>query len=195
VAFHLYDPRAAARADRLEGTTMTTQSANLANKSMLPLVSAALVTSLLAGCATRESTLPNDVTTALASAFTRGDVAACTELYSDDAEIISNEAPTVRGREAIEEFFRDQVSRDILFATDSTVSVVNGDLAMDQGTYRVRNVNRGVDVEYGSYLNVWRLENGEWRVFRSMYNVTMGPKVHVSVAPATDDVPVAHVAS
>lgn len=174
---------------------MTTQNANLANKSVLPLVSAALVTSLLAGCATRESTLPNDVTTALASAFTRGDVAACTELYSDDAEIISNEAPTVRGREAIEEFFKDQVSRDILFATDSTVSVVNGDLAMDQGTYRVRNVNRGVDVEYGSYLNVWRLENGEWRVFRSMYNVTMGPKVHVSVLPATDDMPVAHVAS
>jgi ketosteroid isomerase-like protein len=174
---------------------MTTQNATLAKSSVLPLVSAALVASLLAGCATRESTLPNDVTTALAMAFTRGDVAACTELYSDDAEIISNEAPTVRGREAIEEFFREQVSRDILFATDSTVSVVNGNLAMDQGTYRVRNVNRGVDVEYGSYINVWRLENGEWRVFRSMYNVTMGPKVHVSVAPARDDMPVTHVAS
>jgi len=173
---------------------MTTQNAKLA-KSTLPLVSAALVTSLLAGCATHEATLPNDVTTALASAFTRGDVDACANLYSDDAEIISNEAPTVRGKQAITRFFKDQVAREILFATDSTVSVVNGNLAMDQGTYRVRNVDRGVDVEYGSYLNVWRLENGQWRVFRSMYNVTMGPKVHVSVAPESEDMPMAHAAS
>jgi ketosteroid isomerase-like protein len=174
---------------------MTTQNAKLSKISVLPLVGAALATSLLAGCATREATLPNDVTTALASAFTRGDVAACADLYSDDAEIISNEAPTVRGKDAIAEFFKDQVARDILFATDSTVSVVDGQLAIDQGTYRVRNVDRGVDVEYGSYLNVWRLENGQWRVFRSMYNVTMGPKVHVSVAPATEDIPIAHAAS
>lgn len=173
---------------------MTPQNAKLA-KSALPLVSTALVISLLAGCAAREATLPNDVTTALASAFTRGDVDACADLYSADAEIISNEAPTVRGKDAIAKFFKDQVARDILFATDSTVSMVNGNLAMDQGTYRVRNVNRGVDVEYGSYLNVWRLENGQWRVFRSMYNVTMGPKAHVSVAPESDDMPVARAAS
>jgi ketosteroid isomerase-like protein len=173
---------------------MTTHNAKLV-KNALPLVSAAIVTSLLAGCATREATLPNDVTTALASAFTRGDVDACTNLYSDDAEIISNEGPTVRGKDAIAEFFRDQVARDILFATDPAVSVVDGTLAIDQGTYRVRNVNRGVDVEYGSYLNVWRLENGQWRVFRSMYNVTMGPKVEVSVAPETDELPVGHASS
>jgi ketosteroid isomerase-like protein len=166
---------------------MTTQNAKLSKTSVLPLVGAALATSLLAGCATREATLPNDVTTALASAFTRGDVAACADLYSDDAEIISNEAPTVRGKDAIAEFFKEQVARDILFATDSTVSVVDGQLAIDQGTYRVRNVDRGVDVEYGSYLNVWRLENGQWRVFRSMYNVTSQPAALVSVAPAGDD--------
>jgi ketosteroid isomerase-like protein len=171
---------------------MTTQNAKLTKTTVLPLVGAALITSLLAGCATRERTLPNDVTTALATAFTRGDVVACTDLYSADAEIISNEAPTVRGKDAIAEFFKEQVARDILFATDSRVSVVDGELAIDQGTYRVRNVDRGVDVEYGSYLNVWRLENGRWRVFRSMYNVTMGPKVHVSVAPETDDIQVAH---
>jgi ketosteroid isomerase-like protein len=171
---------------------MTTQNAKPTEISVLPLVGAALITSLLAGCATREATLPNAVTNALASAFTRGDVAACTDLYSADAEIISNEAPTVRGKDAIAEFFKEQVARDILFSTDSNVSVVDGNLAIDQGTYRVRNVDRGIDVEYGSYMNVWRLENGAWHVFRSMYNVTMGPKVRVSVGPATDDIQVAH---
>jgi hypothetical protein len=93
----------------------------------------------------------------------------------------------VRGKEAIAAFFKDQVARDILFSTDSSVSVVRGDLAMDQGTYRVRNVNRGVDVEYGEYMNVWRLQDGQWRVFRSMYNVTMSQRAAVSVSPDDDD--------
>jgi len=158
-------------------------------RGLLPLATAALAVPLLVGCATHEGTLPNDLTTALASAFTKGDVAACTALYSDDAEIISDSTHPVRGKEAIAEFFRQQVARDILFSTDSSVSVVRGDLAMDQGTYRVRNVNRGVDVELGSYLNVWRLKDGQWRVFRSMYNVTMSPRAAVSVAPDDDDAP------
>ena len=151
------------------------------------ILSTALTSLLFVGCATKESTLPNDVTTALASAFTRGDVAACTALYSDDAVIISDVAHTVRGKAAINQFFKEQVARDILFSTDSSVSVVRGDLAMDQGTYRVRNVKRGQDVEYGEYLNVWRFEGGQWRVFRSMYNVTMSPRAAVSVAPDEDD--------
>jgi ketosteroid isomerase-like protein len=170
----------------IEGTIMTTQITKL-SKPVLPLVTAALLTPLFTGCATRDATLPNDVTTALASAFTRGDVAACTDLYSDDAVILSDGAPSVQGRQAIARFFKDQVAREILFSTDPAVSVVHGDLAMDQGTYRIRNVNRGVDVEYGEYLNVWRFENGQWRVFRSMFNAKVAPKVAVSVTPDTDD--------
>jgi ketosteroid isomerase-like protein len=168
---------------------MTSQTVKLA-RGLLPLVCAALVSPLLVGCATPESKLPNDVTTALASAFTRGDVAACAALYSDDAEIISDDAPAVRGKQAITAFFKDQVARDILFSTDTSVSVVRGDLAMDQGTYRVRNVNRGVDVEYGEYMNVWRLQDGQWRVFRTMYNVKMAPRAAISIAPEDDDLPV-----
>lgn len=173
---------------------MALQFANV-SKALLPLITAALVSPLLVSCASRDETLPNDVTTALASAFTRGDVEACVALYSDDAAILSDDAPVVRGREAIEAFFKDQVARDILFSTDSSVSVVQGDLAMDQGTYRVRNVNRGVDVEYGEYLNVWRLENGQWRVFRSMYNAKMSPQAAVSVMPAEEALPPQHTAT
>ena len=89
---------------------MTTQIARF-TKPMLPLVTAALLSPLFTGCATRDATLPNEVTTALASAFTRGDVAACTDLYSDDAVILSDGAPSVHGKQAIHRFFKDQVSR------------------------------------------------------------------------------------
>jgi hypothetical protein len=43
-----------------------------------------------------------------------------------------------------------------------------------------------VDVEYGDYLNVWRKANGQWRVFRSMYNTTMSQKTDISVSSDTE---------
>ncbi len=152
------------------------------DRFLLPFVSTALLAIALTACAVRDTTLPNDVTNALASAFTRGDIEACAALYTDDAAILSENAHSVRGKKAIRAFFKDQVARDILFSTDSEVSLVQGDLAMDQGTYRVRDTRRGMDVEYGEYLNVWRLIDGQWRVFRSMYNVTMAPEAGVSVS-------------
>jgi ketosteroid isomerase-like protein len=133
------------------------------------------------GCSQSATPLPSDVTTALAAAFTRGDVEACAALYADDAVIISQSAAPIRGKAAIKTFFKEQVARDILFSTDSDASLAEGDLAFDQGSYRVRDTRRGVDVESGQYLNVWRRVHGEWRVLRSMYNVSTSPRAGVSV--------------
>jgi ketosteroid isomerase-like protein len=136
----------------------------------------------LAGCTARQDIpLPGSVTTALESAFNRGDIQACVDVYTDDAEIIAEDAPAVRGKLAIERFFNEQVAREISFDTDTRVSIVSGEVAVEQGTYRVRNVARGVDVEYGDYLNVWRKTNGKWKAYRSMYNITMSPSAAVSV--------------
>ena len=152
----------------------------------LALPAAAL---LLAGCATHdnEAQLPSDVTNALEMAFNKGDVQACADLYTDDAEIISDHNTSVVGKKAIDEFFKQQVNTDLLFDTDSKISVVSGNVAMEQGTYKVRNVQTGVDVEFGDYLNVWRKTNGHWKAYRSMYNVTRAPGALVSAQPDGDD--------
>jgi len=154
--------------------------------SVLALPAAAL---LLAGCATHDNEvqLPGDVTNALEMAFNKGDIQACADLYTDDAEIISDRNTSVVGRKAIGEFFKQQVSTDLLFDTDSKISVVSGNVAMEQGTYKVRNVQTGVDVEFGDYLNVWRKTDGRWKAYRSMYNVTRSPGALVSAQPESDD--------
>ena len=158
------------------------RSITFATTALLPVLALTLT-----GCASKDMPLPKNVTTALETAFNKGDVAACADIYADDAEIISNHTNSVNGKHAISAFFKDQVSRDILFDTDSKLSVVSGDVAMEQGTYRVRNVVQGVDVEYGDYLNVWRRTNGKWKAYRSMYNVTQSPAALVSVVPESDD--------
>ena len=149
---------------------------------LLPLLGLAL-----AGCSAQQDVqLPAAVTTALEAAFNKGDIQACADLYTEDAVIIPEEGSKVSGREAIQRFFTDQVAREIAFDTDTTVSVVSGDLAVEQGTYRIRNVVRGVDVEYGDYLNVWRMTKGQWKAYRSMYNVTMSRGSAVSVSEDGD---------
>jgi ketosteroid isomerase-like protein len=137
----------------------------------------------LLGCTPGEQSLPNHVTTAMETAFNRSDVAACVELYTEDAEIISEDAPVVRGRKAIREFFRDQIQRDTAFDTDTTMSVVSGDLAVEQGTYRVRDVRRGVNVEYGEFLNVWKRVDGQWKNYRSMFTTTQSARADVTFTP------------
>lgn len=150
----------------------------MASVSLLPMIAA-----LLAACSPRTGSLPAEVTSELENAFTRGDVQACVDVYTDDAEIIPEDSPVVRGKRALREFFQDQVAREISFDTDSTLSLVQGNLAIDQGTYRVRNVKLGEDVEYGEYLNVWRNQGGRWRTYRTMINVTMTRRAGISVAP------------
>ena len=44
----------------------------------------------------------------------------------------------------------------VAYDTDTEMTLVRGDLAVEQGRYRVRNVRRGSDVEEGKYLHVWR---------------------------------------
>ena len=159
------------------------------NRSTAFATTALIPVLALTGCVSQDAALPKDVTSALETAFNKGDVAACADIYADDAEIISNQTNSVTGKHAINGFFKDQVSRDILFDTDTKLSVVSGNVAMEQGTYRVRNVVQGVDVEYGDYLNVWRKTDGKWKAYRSMYNVTQSPAALVSVLPEGDDRP------
>ena len=138
------------------------------------------------GCTSQDQALPGDVTTALESAFNRNDAAAVAALYADDAELLLQDGPTLKGRTAIETFYRDEVARDISFDSNSTWSVIRGDLAFEQGTYKVRNVSRGQDVETGKYMHFWKKANGTWELYRHIFNSDSGRYTDVDVLPAED---------
>jgi uncharacterized protein (TIGR02246 family) len=138
------------------------------------------------GCS-RTDTLPAGVTSALEQAFTRHDLAACVALFTDDAQILPQHGPALRGRQEIEEYFKDSMTPRVTYDTDTEMTLVRGDLAVEQGRYVVRNVRRGSDVEEGKYLHVWRRVGNDWKLYRVIYNTDVEPRTEVSVEPAREE--------
>ena len=150
----------------------------------------ALCLALLGACGSsvREQQLPAKVTTAMEDAVNSGNVEACVDAFTDDAEILQEDAAVVRGKQAIQEFCGGQIHPELSLDTTTTLNSVSGSLAFEQGTYKFRNVKIGADVEFGEYLNVWRRSGDRWRLFRSMYDKTEALPAEVSAEsePETD---------
>lgn len=138
---------------------------------------------LLMACA-RNDTLPREVTGAFEQAFNRDDIEACVDLFADDAQILPQQGPIVSGRDGIEQFLRNQMTPVVSFNTETDMSLVRGDLGVEQGHYKVRDVRRGSDVELGKYVHVWRKNDGDWKLYRIIYNTDVAPHTEVSIAPA-----------
>lgn len=145
-----------------------------------------LCVAAMLGCS-RSGTLPIDVTGALEQAFTRHDVAACVALFTDDAQILPQHGPAIRGRKEIEAYFNDSMNPRVTYDTDTEMSIVRGDLGVEQGRYRIRNVRRGSDVEEGKYLHVWRRMGNDWKLYRMIYNTDVEPRTEVSIEPAREE--------
>jgi len=135
----------------------------------------------LAGCA-RQETLPRSVMEAYEQAFNKNDIAACLALFTDDAQILPERGPIVSGHAAIERYLKDQMTPIALYDTDDDMTLVRRDVAVEQGLYRVRNLKRGVDIEEGKYIRIWRNTNGAWKLYRLIYNTDLEPRADVSVA-------------
>jgi len=156
-------------------------------KASTSLAAAFLCAAALLGCSQSSGTLPSDVTGAWGQAFTRHDLPACLALFTDDAEILPQHGPKVKGQKEIEAYLRDSMNKRVSYRTDTEMSVVSGDLAVEQGRYVVRNVRRGLDVEEGKYLHVWRRVGNDWKLYRMIYNTDVEPRTEVSVEPAKEE--------
>ena len=151
------------------------------------LATCVLCAASILGCSRSADTLPADVTGALEQAFSRHDVAASAALFTDDAEILPQHGGAIRGRQEIENYFKDSMAPMFTYDTDTEMTLVRGDLGIEQGRYRVRNVRRGSDVEEGKYLHVWRRQGGDWKLYRIIYNTDFEPRTEVSVEPAREE--------
>jgi len=139
---------------------------------------------VLASCGSpEEGSLPSAVTTAVSRDFNLGDALGTAGHYADDAQILPPRHPAIAGKPAIAAFFQANIDKYISFGNDSTWSVVKGNIAIEQGTYIIRNVRVGENVEAGKYIRVWKKINGGWKLYRDMFSPDSGQSEVVSVSP------------
>lgn len=118
--------------------------------------------------------------------FNRGDAAAVAALYAPDAELVMSGSDTARGPAAIRAVVEAMIRTGAKVHIDTAQNVGAGDVAYVYGTYSVLDHEGGKDIERGSYVEVWRRQNGAWKIALDV-NAT-GPAV-TTAAPAANEPP------
>jgi ketosteroid isomerase-like protein len=114
-----------------------------------------------------------DAARQFSAAYTRGDAAAMTALYTADAVIFPERSDAITGHEAIKRYWtrgeRSRVTRHQLTPTRVTV---DGKHAYDYGTYEIAGERDGKawGPFRGKYVVVWRREPDGWRMQLDMWN-------------------------
>src|SRR5262245_2732763 len=126
--------------------------------------------------------LPSSVTRSFEEAVATDNPDNVAALFTDDAEILTQERPVVKGKQEIKQYMADQMNSVMMFDTTTEMTMVRGDVALETGTYKFRDTRRGADIEYGKYMTVWRKEHDQWKIFRAMLNTDEPTETKVTVA-------------
>lgn len=124
----------------------------------------------ISGCSRHEETLPADVITSLRTTFNAGDAAAASELFTEDGAMLPRFGAPVKGKAAIKKYMEKTLQRQQQFWINSESSTVSGDMAYDEGTYRIRDIRRNEDLDAGKYVNIFKRVNGTWKIYRSIFS-------------------------
>jgi uncharacterized protein (TIGR02246 family) len=111
------------------------------------------------------------------AALNAGDADAAAEAWADDAKQFAPGAPPAVGRDAIREGIRAVQRMSAQLELRSTDVLVEGDVAIETGTWSVKLQTPDGPVEdYGPAVRVWRRgADGEWRLYRDIWNSEQPP--------------------
>jgi uncharacterized protein (TIGR02246 family) len=130
---------------------------------------------IISGCSQHEETLPPNVITSLRTTCNAGDATAAAELFTEDGAMLPRFGAPVKGKAAMKKFMEKTLRRQLQFWINSETSTVSGDLAYDEGTYRIRDIRRNEDLDAGKYINIFKRVNGEWKIYRSIFSASGAP--------------------
>ena len=110
----------------------------------------------------------NDAWTA---AFNKGDAAAVAALYSEDAYVLPPGSAMVKGRAAIEAFWR-QAAQQMSDAKLTTVDVLplGRSAAREIGTVTLKTKSQPPQEVVGKYVVVWRKIGRDWKLATDIWN-------------------------
>ena len=105
------------------------------------------------------------------AAFNKGDAAAVAALYTEDAYVLPPGSEIVKGRAAIEAFWR-QAAQQMSDAKLTTVDVLplGRSAAREIGTVTLKTKSQPPQEVVGKYVVVWRKINGQWVLITDIWN-------------------------
>lgn len=97
------------------------------------------------------------------------DSTGLSNLYSQDAKFMMNGSPAIIGRPAIQHAFAGLINSGISRIDLTTVDVWGSEnLVTEEGEYTLFAGEAQVDK--GKYLVLWKKEEGNWHLFRDIFN-------------------------
>jgi uncharacterized protein (TIGR02246 family) len=103
-------------------------------------------------------------------AHVQGDHATIDNMFTKDAKCLPPGADPVIGRDAIAKLTRQYLEGGVSeFREYTTDFYGNEELLIDQGTY-VMVYGKDKTRETGKYLNVWKKEEGVWKIYCNIWN-------------------------
>ena len=135
-----------------------------------PPVALALL-ALLAGCkdAPSPESFPQAAADGWLGSFNGGDVAGLVLTYSADAEILPPDEPAIAGAEAIEEFWKGYGPGQVRIELGEVESQRIGEYWFREGAYKALFPAEG-ETRVGKFIELWKKENGNWLMYRQMWN-------------------------
>jgi ketosteroid isomerase-like protein len=132
---------------------------------------ALVLLALLAGCkaAAPPEEFPQSVADAWLGSFNGGDVAGLTLAYSGDAVILPPDEPPTAGPQAIEAFWQAYGPGQVRLEVGDVEAMKIGELWFRQGAYKAQFPDEG-EPRVGKFIELWKKENGNWLMFRQMWN-------------------------
>jgi ketosteroid isomerase-like protein len=126
---------------------------------------------LLAGCqgAAPADTFPQAVADGWLGSFNSGDVEGLGLMYSSDAEILPPDEPVIAGPEAIQAFWQAYGPGQVRIQLGKTEAWKIGELWFREGAYQAQFQNEG-EPRVGKFIELWKRENGNWLMYRQMWN-------------------------
>ena len=102
-----------------------------------------------------------------------GDSAFLVNIFTQDAKVFAPNSDVVIGRPAIAVVNSQYLKLDIKeFREETTAFYGNEDYLIDEGNYYVR-YGKDNTIDKGKYLNVWKKEDGDWKIYSNMWNTNM----------------------
>ena len=102
-----------------------------------------------------------------------GDTTFLNNIFTEDAKVFPPNSDAVVGRAAISAVNSQWVNFGIKEFREKTTSFYgNEDYLIDEGTYYLR-YGKDNTIDKGKYLNVWKKEDGDWKMFTNMWNTSI----------------------